>query len=99
MVCLVISKSAAVIPLTKPFTYDTFDGTYDKDGLPIATPHVITPDGKKTANDAFDAYLDGQAQLVRMMQKTHMDMTLKEQKSKIGEQNASSQGLGRCASF
>ena len=82
-------KSLLQAPITSPVTYNTYDGALDKDGVPMPTQHVITPDGKTTADDYLNKYYEGQAQLTRMAQQTHADMTMREQKAKIGtEQGA-----------
>ena len=82
----VYPKSALQVPITTPVTYNSYDGALDKDGVPVPTQHVITPDGKTTADDYLNKYFAGQAQLQRMAQQVHADMTAKEQKAKISQE-------------
>ena len=83
-------KSLLAVPITTPVTYSTYDGALDKSGVPIPTPHVITPDGKLTADDYLNKYFAGQAQLVRLAQQTHADMTMQQQKATLGKEQAES---------
>lgn len=80
--------------LTAPVEYNSYDGALDKNGVPIPTKHVmqagINPATGQpyTANDYMDAYFAGQAQLVRLAQKTHDDMTAQQQRATLEKTQA-----------
>lgn len=74
--------------LTKPETYNTYDGAVDKDGVPIPTTHVMTPDGKLTANDYMNAFFAGQAQLVRLTKQISARMTMQQHQSALEKEKA-----------
>lgn len=74
--------------LTKPETWYSYDGALDKDGVPVPTPHILTPDGKTTALDYMNAVLSGRAQLVRMQQQISAKMTMQQHKAAVEEAQA-----------
>jgi hypothetical protein len=80
--------------ITKPVEYNTYDGAIDKDGVPIPTKHVMSAGINPAtgqpynANDYTDAYFAGQAQLVRLTQKAHSDMTAQQQKADLDKTQA-----------
>jgi hypothetical protein len=79
----IVPKSSLQVPVTSPVMYNTYDGARDKDGAPIPTEHVITPDGKTTMLDWLQDYYNGRRQLYQMQQKTSTDMTLQQHKSAV----------------
>ena len=84
----VYPRSTLDAPITKPVTYNTYDGAVDKEGVPVPTQHVLQPDGKITANDYLDRYFAGQAQLTRQAQQISARMTMEQHKAAIKESNA-----------
>ena len=74
--------------LTKPATYKTYDGTLDKDGVPIAQTNTIQPDGHTTVADYLKEAIKGQAQLTQLQKVNEMRIVNQKAKADIAEKNA-----------
>ena len=74
--------------LAKPETWYSYDGALDKNGAPVPTAHVLSPDGKTTALDYFNAVMGGRAQLVRLQQQVSASMTMAQHQAALKEQRA-----------